>query len=138
MSQARTTLGFCGLVYRRAAHDESNHGGRAAADYLDADPKLPVRFFRNLQLDGTRVERGFFRCHELVDLIGPLPELSPDGRLSLAEQLVDPFWGRSGTPLRRPDQVVHMSCHHGVRGDPETASALSLLLSESVELRKGR
>ena len=139
ISEARTTLGFAAVVYRRVARyeacqrgDQGSAGGRAAADVLDARSHLGVRFFRNPELNRTRAELRFFQYNEYIDLTGPLPELAPDGQLALAEQLVDPFYKIAGFPHEHPDQVVHLSCHHEAKGDPETTSALSLLTSESV------
>lgn len=133
MSEARTVLGFCAVVYRRAVRDENQEEKDwTDAGYLDADPKLPLRFFRNPELDGAQKDYRNFRFHPHMDMVGPLPEKSPGGRLTLAEDLVDPFRGRPGPPLGHPDQVVHLSCHHGVKGQQESASAYELLLSKSV------
>lgn len=73
-----------------------------------------------------------FRYHKYVEMIGPLPERSPHGRLTLAEDLVDPFRSLSEKPLSCPDQVVHISCHHEVKGNQKNATAFELLMSESV------
>ncbi|HEX2744866.1 MAG TPA: CHAT domain-containing protein [Streptosporangiaceae bacterium] len=139
ISEARTTLGFAAVIYRRVTHSEASRPGDqerlrsgAAADVLDAQPVLPVRFFRNPELERTRVEYRFFQYNDDIELTGPLPELAPGGELSLADQLVDPGYQVPGFPHKRPDQVVHLSCHHEAKGNPETASAFALLMSESV------
>jgi len=136
ISEALSTLGFAAIVYRRAPQEEASHEGMAA-DYLDAEPRLPVLFFRNPELYGTRNEQRFFRYNKYIELLGPLPEHSPDGQLDLAEHLVDPSGGISGTSRDRPDQAVHISCHHEEKVDLKTASAFSLLQSESL-LKFGR
>ena len=133
IGEALSTLGFAAIVYRREVRHESRRNIGITTGYLNAEPQLPVRFFCNPELDGTRIEGRFFNHNEYVDLLGPLPEQSFAAQLDLAEQLVDPRRSRPGPP----DQVVHMSCHHEVKGDPKTASAFSLLLSESL-LRFGK
>jgi len=133
IGEALSTLGFAAIVYRREVRQEARRNGEMAAGYLNAEPRLPVRFFCNPELDGTRVEGRFFKHNDYVDLLGPLPEKSLDGQLDLAEQLVDPRRARPDGP----DQVVHMSCHHEVKGNLKTASAFSLPQSESL-LRFGK
>jgi hypothetical protein len=137
--EARTTLGFAAVVYRRVTHYEARRQGdqkrsdsEAAADILFAQPRLPVRFFRNPELRHTNVEWRCLKFNDDIDLTGPLPELPPGGQLALADQLVDPAYKIEGFPDKYPDQVVHFACHHEVKGDVETAPAFALLTSESV------
>jgi hypothetical protein len=139
ISEARTTLGFAGVVYRRLPYyearrkgDREKSGGAATADVLDARQRLPVRFFRNPELDRTKVECRFLKFNDDVDFAGPLPEEAKDGQLALAEQLVDPAYPLAEFPDHQPDQVVHMACHHEVKGDQETASAYWLSTAEST------
>jgi hypothetical protein len=133
IGEARTTLGFVAVVTRRVTRLEARRrseqgrpGDGVAADILDARPALPVRFFRNPELDRTRVELRFFRYNDDIELTGPLPESAPGGQLSLADQLVDPNYQVAGFPHPRPDQVVHISCHHEANGNPKTVSESDL------------
>jgi len=128
IGEALSTLGFAAIVYRRAVRHEARRNREIATGFLNAKPQLPVRFFSNPELYGTRLEEWFFRHNDYVDLLGPLPAQSPDGQLDLAEQLVDPSQARPD----HPDQVVHMSCHHEANINFGTASAAALLLSESL------
>jgi hypothetical protein len=127
LSEALSTLGFAAIVYRRAVRHEARANRETATGRLDAQPRLPVRFFSNPQLYGTRLEEWFFRHNDYVDLLGPFPEKSADGQLDLAEQLVDPGQDRPD----HPDQVVHMSCHHETNINFRRASPAALLLSDS-------
>ena len=127
LSEALSTLGFAAVVYRRSVKHEASANRATATSCLDAKPQLPVRFFSNPGLYGTRLEEWFFSHNDHVDLLGPFPGTSPNGQLDLAEQLVDPGQSRP----EHPDQVVHMSCHHEAIIDLATAPAAALLLSQS-------
>ncbi len=130
IDEALSTLGFAAIVCRRAVRHEARRNRGMAEGCLDSkqQQQLPVRLFSNPELHWTRIEEAFFRHNDHVDLLGPLPEQAGNGQLDLAEQLVDPCWARPD----RPDQVVHMSCHHEAKINLKTASAAELLLSESL------
>lgn len=111
---AKAFLGFSGIV--RRVIREGNHSIPKIVR-LENDPKLPIKFFINEDLEFAGNELEFLKGNEeQINVIGPWPsrEFHSDMnniKKKIAEYLWDSKKGFEGETRSPEDQIIHLSCH---------------------------
>ena len=93
---------------------------------LDNFHSLPLRFFWNQDLEGSKSEKEFFERVKGIDLIGPWPDQHVTSN-ELKNRLAEWLWDASSRVEEkdRHDQVQHFACHCDT--DPTTSPRSHLI-----------
>lgn len=136
IDEARSILAFSGIVWRRLTYSSvgQNVGAPMGSEsHPSIGHPIRVRMFRDQNLGGASAEFDYFSLTPGFELVSAGPPDDEDAEGIIAKHLADPALNDTAdTPYTRPEQIVHISCHHGLDVDVDTATASELRSAKLV------